>query len=171
MEARTNSLVSQSDKAGSKKLDSNLISDLFNYSPRQLIFCPAANAIIFCSSFFFSSTSLTFARFNYFHRPALSSLSLVVMKLFRVSLQCGFTLKFYVLSNYLPSLCLPKLSENLQLIQGVHYMFLILLAAFMNNLPQSGVCANTHRHTQYKQGVIRKAEKSFLFRNKTDINV
>ncbi len=53
MEAGTNSLVSQSDKAGSKKLDSNLISDLLNYSPRPLIFCPAANAIIFCISFFF----------------------------------------------------------------------------------------------------------------------
>lgn len=51
-EAGTNSLVSESDKAGSKKLDNNLISDLLNYSPRQLIFCPAANAIIFCSFFF-----------------------------------------------------------------------------------------------------------------------
>lgn len=47
-EAGTNSLVSQSGKEDSKKLDNNLISGLLNYSLRQLIFCPAANEIIFC---------------------------------------------------------------------------------------------------------------------------
>lgn len=44
----TNSPASQLQEPGSKKLDSNLISELSNYSLRRLIFCPAANAIIFC---------------------------------------------------------------------------------------------------------------------------
>lgn len=49
--ASTNSPASQLQEPGSKKLDSNLISELSNYSLRRLIFCPVANAIIFCISF------------------------------------------------------------------------------------------------------------------------
>ena len=41
------------DKVGSATLDSNLISQLLNYSPRQLRVCPSANAIIFCINVIF----------------------------------------------------------------------------------------------------------------------
>lgn len=150
MEAGTNSLVSQSDKAGSKKLDSNLISDLLNYSPRQLIFCPAANAIIFCDSFFFLPPSLTFAWFNYFHRPAFSS------RLWRNEALQGFL----VVRFYSCVLCLVQLfavilhAKTLCKILSFFKSFIMCLTrmmAFINTVLHTGACAQTHTRGYTRQ--------------------